>query len=34
MLWAKFAWNKPIGSGEKDENVKSLQAEGLTTNDW
>ena len=25
MLCAKFCWNLPSGSGEEDENVKSLQ---------
>ena len=25
MLCAKFGWNWPTGSGEEDENVKSLQ---------
>ena len=25
MLWAKFGWNWPSGSGEEDENVKSLR---------
>ena len=25
MLCAKFGWNWPSGSGEEDENVKSLQ---------
>ena len=25
MLCVKFGWNWPSGSGEKDENVKSLQ---------
>ena len=25
MLCAKFGWNSPSGSGEEDENVKSLQ---------
>ena len=25
MLCAKFGWNWPHGSGEKDEKVKSLQ---------
>ena len=30
MLWAKFGWNWPCGSGEEDENVKSLQTDGQT----
>ena len=30
MLWAKFGWNWPSGSGEEDENVKSLQTDGQT----
>ena len=25
MICAKFGWNWPSGSGEKDENVKSLR---------
>ena len=25
MLWTKFGWNWPSGSGEEDENVKSLR---------
>ena len=28
MLCVKFGWNWPSGSGEKDENVKSLQHRG------
>ena len=28
MLCAKFGWNMPGGSGEEDENVKSLQTDG------
>ena len=32
MLCAKFGWNWPSGSGKEDENVKSLQMDGLT--DW
>ena len=27
MLYAKFGWNWPSGSGEEDENVKSLQTD-------
>ena len=27
MLCAKFRWNRPSGSGEKDENVKSLRTD-------
>ena len=30
MLCAKFGWNCPSGSGEEDENVKSLQTDGQT----
>ena len=30
MLCAKFGWNWPIGSGEEDENVKSLQTDRQT----
>ena len=30
MLCAKFAWNFPYGSGEEDENIKSLQTDGQT----
>ena len=30
MLCAKFGWNWPGGSGEEDENVKSLQTDGRT----
>ena len=30
MLCAKFGWNWPSGSGEEDENVKSLQTDGRT----
>ena len=30
MLCAKFGWNSPGGSGEEDENVKSLQTDGRT----
>ena len=30
MLCAKFGWNCPNGSGEQDENVKSLQTDGQT----
>ena len=30
MLCAKFGWNWPSGSGEEDENVKSLQTDGQT----
>ena len=25
MLFAKFGWNWPSGTGEEDENMKSLQ---------
>ena len=32
MLYAKFGWNWPSGSGEEDENVKSLQTDGQTDN--
>ena len=28
MLCAKFGWNWPSGSWEKDENVKGLQTDG------
>ena len=28
ILCAKFGWNWPSGSGEEDENVKSLQTDG------
>ena len=31
MLCAKFGWNWPSGSGEKDENVKSLQTDRQKT---
>ena len=42
ILCAKFSWNWPSGSGEQDENVKSLQTDGWTdgrtdiqtTDDW
>ena len=27
MLCAKFGWNQQSGSGEEDENVKSLQTD-------
>ena len=30
LLCAKFGWNWPSGSGEEDENVKSLQTDGQT----
>ena len=30
MLCAKFGWNWPSGSGEEDENVKSLPTDGQT----
>ena len=30
MLCAKIGWNWPSGSGEEDEHVKSLQADGRT----
>ena len=30
MLCAKFGCNWPCGSGEEDENVKSLQTDGRT----
>ena len=30
MLCAKFGWNWPSGSGEEDENVKSLPTDGRT----
>ena len=30
MLCAKFGWNWPSGSGEEDENVKSLQTDRQT----
>ena len=30
MHCAKFGWNWPRGSGEEDENVKSLQTDGRT----
>ena len=30
MLCAKFGWNWPGGSGEEDDNVKSLQTDGQT----
>ena len=30
MLCTKFGWNWPSGSGEEDENVKSLQTNGQT----
>ena len=30
MLCTKFGWNWPSGSGEEDENVKSLQTDGQT----
>ena len=30
MLCAKFGLNWPNGSGEEDENVKSLQTDGQT----
>ena len=30
MLCAKFGWNWPSGSGEEDENVKSLQTDRRT----
>ena len=30
MLCVKFGWNWPSGSGEEDENVKSLQTDGQT----
>ena len=30
MLCAKFGWNWPSGSGEEDENVKSLQMDTQT----
>ena len=30
MLWTKFGWNWPCGTGEEDENVKSLQTDGQT----
>ena len=31
MLCAKFGWNWPSGSGEEDENMKSLQQNTTTT---
>ena len=34
MLCAKFGWNCPCGSGEEDENVKSLQTDRWTDNRW
>ena len=30
ILCAKFGWNWPSGSGDEDENVKSLQTDGRT----
>ena len=33
MFCAKFGWNWPNGSGEEDENVKSLQTDGQT-DEW
>ena len=30
MFCAKFIWKWPSGSGEEDENVKSLQTDGQT----
>ena len=33
ILCAKFGWNWPSGSGEEDENVKSLQTDRQTTHD-
>ena len=30
ILCAKFGWNWPSGSGEEDENVKSLRTDGRT----
>ena len=30
VLCAKFGWNWPSGSGEEDENEKSLQTDGQT----
>ena len=30
IISAMFGWNWPSGSGEKDENVKSLQTDGRT----
>ena len=33
ILCAKFGWNWPSGSGEEDENVKSLQTDGQTDRD-
>ena len=30
MFCAKFGWNWPSGSGEEDENVKSLQTDWQT----
>ena len=34
ILCAKFGWNWPSGSGEEDENVKSLQTDGRTDDRW
>ena len=31
MLCDKFGWNWPDGSGEEDENVKSLPTDGQMT---
>ena len=33
MFCAKFGWNLPSGSGEEDENVKSLDTDGQTDRD-
>ena len=33
MLYAKFGWNWPSGSGEEDEIKKSLQTDKRTTGD-
>ena len=33
MFCAKFGWNRPSGSGEEDENVKSLQMSDGQTDD-
>ena len=30
MIWPKFGWNWPSGSGKEDENVKSLQTDRHT----
>ena len=34
MLCAKFGWNSPIGSGEEDENVKSLRQQWQWQQNW